>query len=601
MFIPVRALRRLAFTLVLGVATGLGFLPVGAHAQEESPITVSLNNLERVYSGFPAVLDPASDLTLSPGGLDDYTIKITYAGKTTAPKNAGSYAVKVRVTTKATPTRSANASGTLVIAKAPLHVSAGSPRRLLGVANPPLPLTYEGFVADETSAVLNLRPVARTTATLASPAGDYPVTVVGGADNNYEIVERTPGSLTVLPSFPGTYEALLFDLADFDTPVGKLVLTLPARGAAFTGRLDVAREGASMPLSGKLSPDGEMIGVAGSASRRNARGEVYRVAFSANEDGLSAALYFGESGSVEESFLYDIPPATRLATYTRTSPFPGAAAYTLVLVDAASVYDLFFPGGSGFATASIASDGTLKFTGRLADGATLTASAMPDGENGYRVFARPYGTRTSSYASAEFALQAQPESPSLYRVPAAAGASFYWRKAPRATDTLFPEGFGPLDSLMLLDPWTPPAKPGSEGTLAQRLGLAAEPLVPGLAFIDYGPEYLSESENDLADAINVTTANKLTPVLIAPPANPSAWKITSLNLANGRFTGAFTLTDTNLTTSRPYKREVIFQGILRQAPADDPIIGAGYFLLKPVPGSFETNTLSVDLRFRKQQ
>ena len=601
MFIPVRALHRLAFAFVLTLATCLGLFPGKARAQEESPITVSLNNLERVYSGVPAVIDPAVDLTLAPGGVDDYAIKITYAGKLAAPKNAGSYAVKVQITTKTTPTRTATASGTLVVAKAPLRVSAGSPRRLFGVANPPLPLTYEGFVADETAAVLNRRPVARTTATLGSPAGDYPITVLGGVDNNYEIVERVPGNLAVLPAFPGTYEALLFDLADFDTPVGKLVLTLPARGAAFTGRLDIAREGGSMPLSGKLGPDGEVIGVVGSASRRNARGEVYRVSFSASEHGLSAALYFREAGSVDESFLYDIPPATRLATYTRTSPFPGAAAYTLVLLDAASVFDLFFPGGSGFATASVAANGTLTLTGRLADGATLTAAAKPDGENGYRVFARPYGTRTSSYASAEFVLQPQPGNPNRYRVPATAGASFYWRKAPRAADALFPEGFGPLDSLMLLDPWAPPARPGSDGTLAQRLGLADDPLSPGVSSIDYGPDYLSESENDLADAINVTTANKLAPVLVAPPANPSAWRITSLNLANGRFTGAFTLTDTNPTTSRPHRRNVVFQGILRQPPADDAIIGAGYFLLNPVPGSFETNTLSVDLRFRKQQ
>ncbi len=601
MLIFPHALRRLVFASLVSFAIGLGFSPANARAQDESPISVSLNNLERVYSGAPAVLDPASDLSLSPGGLDDYTVKITYAGKAAAPKNAGSYAVKVRVSTKTLPVRSATASGTLVIAKAPLRVSAGSVRRLLGVANPAIPLAYDGFVADETAAVLNRRPVARTAATLGSPAGDYPAAVVGGADNNYEIVERNSGNLTVLPAFPGTHEALLFDPSDFNTPVGKLVLTLPARGAAFTGRLDIASEGASRPLSGKLSPDGDLLGVAGSASFRNARGEVYRISFSADENGVSAVLNFREAGSPDESFLYEIPPSSRLAAYSKTTPFPGAGVYTLALVDTASVFDLFFPGGSGFASASIIADGTLKLSGRLADGAVLTAAAKPDGEGGYRVFARPYGTRAWSFASAEFTLLPRPQQPNRYHLPASAAESFHWRKAPRPADALFPEGFGPLDSLMLLDPWTPPAKPGSEGVLAQRLGLADDPLAPGPAFVDYGPEYISESETELPDSLEVTTANKLTPVLVAPPANPRAWRITSLNLATGRFAGAFTLTDIAPTTSRAYKRNVVFQGMLRQSPEDDRLVGAAYFLLKPVPGSFETNTLSVDLRFLRPE
>jgi hypothetical protein len=112
--------------------------------------------------------------------------------------------------------------------------------------------------------------------------------------------------------------------------------------------------------------------------------------------------------------------------------------------------------------------------------------------------------------------------------------------------------------------------------------------------LDYGPDYLGESENDLPGAIEVA-ANKITPVLNAPPANPRAWKITSLNLATGRFSGAFTLTDSRPGSTQPYKRNVVFRGILRQPPSGETTVGAAYFILKPVPGGFDSDTRSVSL------
>ncbi len=82
--------------------------------------TVSLNNLAQPYSGSPKSVVVAT----SPSGLSN---SITYAGSTTPPTNAGSYAV---VATIASTNYAGTASGTLVIAKADQTISFASVGRV---------------------------------------------------------------------------------------------------------------------------------------------------------------------------------------------------------------------------------------------------------------------------------------------------------------------------------------------------------------------------------------------------------------------------------------------------------------------------------------
>ena len=62
--------------------------------------------------------------------------------------------------------------------------------------NPTFELTYSGFKNDETEDVLTVKPVATTTATANSPAGDYVITVSGGEAQNYDF-SYVSGTLTV--------------------------------------------------------------------------------------------------------------------------------------------------------------------------------------------------------------------------------------------------------------------------------------------------------------------------------------------------------------------------------------------------------------------
>jgi hypothetical protein len=92
----------------------------------------------------------------------------------------------------------ATANQTLTVNKAALTVKADDKSRFEQVANPPLTITYTGFVLGETSAVLLTQPTISTTAVLASPPGTYPITVSGATAANYTIT-HTNGTLTVVP------------------------------------------------------------------------------------------------------------------------------------------------------------------------------------------------------------------------------------------------------------------------------------------------------------------------------------------------------------------------------------------------------------------
>ncbi|MBP5770251.1 MAG: hypothetical protein J6W75_02685, partial [Bacteroidaceae bacterium] len=87
-------------------------------------------------------------------------------------------------------------NGTLTIKKAPLTVSVGNYTRNEREENPEFTLTYTGFKNGENEEVLTQKPVATTTADVMSGPGTYPITVSGGAAENYEL-NYVSGTLTV--------------------------------------------------------------------------------------------------------------------------------------------------------------------------------------------------------------------------------------------------------------------------------------------------------------------------------------------------------------------------------------------------------------------
>jgi gliding motility-associated-like protein len=146
---------------------------------------------------------------------------------------------------------------TLTITKAPLIAKADNQARITGVANPPLTISYIGFKNDETSDQLDELPQVTTIATVASPPGVYPISVSGGADNNYQL-QHEAGELAILLDGPPVAKnfqvetdednAYVFNLAVFkanvtDEPGANItfikVVTLPQHGALLRGNAQV--------------------------------------------------------------------------------------------------------------------------------------------------------------------------------------------------------------------------------------------------------------------------------------------------------------------------------------------------------------------------
>jgi uncharacterized repeat protein (TIGR03803 family) len=87
-------------------------------------------------------------------------------------------------------------SGTLTVTKATLVAKADNKTRVYGDNNPAFTITYTGFKGPDGSADVDTPPTPATTATPASAAASYNITLSGGLDNNYTFT-LTSGTLTV--------------------------------------------------------------------------------------------------------------------------------------------------------------------------------------------------------------------------------------------------------------------------------------------------------------------------------------------------------------------------------------------------------------------
>ena len=109
--------------------------------------------------------------------VGDYAIQVTSA-------EARNYTLEKKV-------------GTLTVAKAPLSVGVKSYNRKYGEANPTFELYYDGLLNNETVPEWTDLPTITTTANTKSDVGEYAIEATGGVMKNYEVVEITPGVLTI--------------------------------------------------------------------------------------------------------------------------------------------------------------------------------------------------------------------------------------------------------------------------------------------------------------------------------------------------------------------------------------------------------------------
>ena len=195
----------LATTPVITVTGALSPLTtVYGTPSTSTTFTVSGANLtSKVTITPPAGFEVSTDdVTFSPAvnvtaGNAPVTVFVRLAA--TAP--AGSYSPHNIVLTSPGAAGVNEATANSTVNPAPLTITADDKGKIVGQDNPQLTVTYTGFVNGEQPANLTTLPVTATTATTASPAGHYPITVSGAKDPDYAIT-YVAGVLTVSPVPP---------------------------------------------------------------------------------------------------------------------------------------------------------------------------------------------------------------------------------------------------------------------------------------------------------------------------------------------------------------------------------------------------------------
>jgi polygalacturonase len=137
------------------------------------------------------------------GALVNGAFTFTYNGSATAPTAAGSYAVSASFVSNDPNYINASGAGNLTINRAVLTATANNQSMIFGAPVPTLTFAFTGFAGADTAAVVTGAPQLSTTATSASPVGNYSITIGAGtlAAANYTFA-FVNGTLTILSATP---------------------------------------------------------------------------------------------------------------------------------------------------------------------------------------------------------------------------------------------------------------------------------------------------------------------------------------------------------------------------------------------------------------
>lgn len=175
---------------------------------QKASLTVKANNATMDYCGTIPTYSFTYSGFVNNDTEDALSTKPSIATEATATSNAGTYTITPEGA-QANNYDFSYTAGALTVKKRPLTVKANSVNRLYGENNPDFTVEYEGFVNDETKAVLEVEPTVSTTATIQSNAGSYDIRVSGGQAQNYSLSYQN-GQLSITPrplkAFVDNYE-----------------------------------------------------------------------------------------------------------------------------------------------------------------------------------------------------------------------------------------------------------------------------------------------------------------------------------------------------------------------------------------------------------
>ncbi len=161
------------------------------------PLTITAQEKSIVYGASLPVFTAAYDGFVNGDNSDSLSVGVGFNANAPPFPNAGKYVI--------TPGGAADpnyvikfVSGTLMVAKAGLTITADNKTRTQGSPNPPLSATCSGFLHGDTLASLTAPVLLTTTANIKSKVGAYTITPSQAFDPNYTIT-FVKGILTVTP------------------------------------------------------------------------------------------------------------------------------------------------------------------------------------------------------------------------------------------------------------------------------------------------------------------------------------------------------------------------------------------------------------------
>ena len=232
--------------------------------------------------------------------------------------------------------------------------------------------------------------------------------------------------------------------------------------------------------------------------------------------------------------------------------------------------DVSIPQGDGYLTFIVSATGAITWSGQLADGTVIstgTSALWPFGE--VPLFASLYNGKGSLLGA-----------PVITPVTRILNGMLGWNKtAQAATERAYSAGFGSLNpaSLVLLGGGYTPPPPG----LAVLSNVTPPTGSAQITFADAGIANTSMAAS-LTQTLTISTSNVATLPTVAA-GNLANIKITTINPANGTFSGSLILKDSDpLDPDLPViSRPVAFGGVFLQGTRNE---GTGYFLLPGISG-----------------
>lgn len=423
------------------------------------------------------------------------------------------------------------------------------------------------------------------------------------------LLSSAPALAVPIPvDLAGSYQALLYsqDL-DAGSPSGLVTLAVTAKGAV-TGKL-TTEENKTYPFKTTLDyiaantlVEDSPLGTASAPVITISRGKnvpawslTLRLQDFAENDTLEVVLNQDETtfGSTNNGF--------KQITFAKGAlPYAAAGAYTVAfeLADTPGQND---PAGSGYAVGSIDAKGLLKLTGKTGDGTVFTAALPAGPDYRYVTFLNPY-KRINSFFAGKITLTER-EGNGFHMTPAEAGYDFQWKKSsllPKITDKSYREGFGPLDVLVSMEPWT---VPGKGETIADLFGISSleifdigyDGVFPGTAYTKYIP---TKAGLTVQNTLRIAAGGAGSTFGF----DPSLWAkviTTKIDPKTGKFIATVNIEDiieptTPTGKSKLVKRKVAFEGVLlRPAQGSVAPIAQGQIIVPPKDVKTDTTTSSM--------